>query len=593
MQQIAESLAPPRHKSSTDEIFTEPQRLHKVLASCGFGSRRAMEELIIAGRITVNREPADVGQKVGPGDEVRINGELVKVRFAEPRARILMYHKPAGEIVTRDDPEGRPTVFEQLPNIGNGKWIAIGRLDFNTEGLLLFTNSGELANKMMHPRYEVEREYAVRVMGTLTPEQQQSLLHGIELEDGPGERREARRTAAARAPTTGITSSQGRPQSRGPPAVRGAGPDGEPPDPHALRHDRHAIAAEARPDARADAGRSRRRADRRRDEGRDGAAAAGRAGRPASAARRRRADRRRAAARRIARAPHRRSKRSRETRCWRSPTRTTSTATRAHVFERQHGATAIRRRRRARSCPRRAAPRAGPGRHRRAQGQGGPRHGHGQGGAAPGSRAGRPAAGTRARARRAAAWPGTGGPRHGQGPARARRDTVGPGQRIRARSAAGPHAAPGRPPHVGKPRNSGAPGNGAPASPIVMTTLTVPGAIRQGCRGPSAPRNGHGDRRRGEERPRQAGPRGNRSRRGQAKLAAATKRRAASTTTPRDVDDDFGIASRPRDATPIVARRDVGGRSVEKQVRQQRRARLDRVAREVGDAGFARALRRR
>ncbi len=185
MQRIHEGLPPPRHRSSTDEVFTEPQRLHKVLASCGFGSRRAMEEMILAGRITVNREPAEVGQKVGPGDEVRINGELVKVRFAEPRARILMYHKPAGEIVTRDDPEGRPTVFEKLPGIGNGKWIAIGRLDFNTEGLLLFTNSGDLANRMMHPRYEVEREYAVRIIGQLTPEQQQSLLTGITLEDGP------------------------------------------------------------------------------------------------------------------------------------------------------------------------------------------------------------------------------------------------------------------------------------------------------------------------------------------------------------------------------------------------------------------------
>jgi len=184
LQRIAESLPPPKHKRSTDEVFSEPQRLHKVLAACGFGSRRAMEEMILAGRITVNRMPAEVGQKVGPGDEVRINGEVVKVRFAEPRARALIYHKPAGEIVTRDDPEGRVTVFEKLPSIGNGKWINVGRLDYNTEGLLLFTNSGELANRLMHPRYEVDREYAVRVMGRLTDEQQQALLSGIPLEDG-------------------------------------------------------------------------------------------------------------------------------------------------------------------------------------------------------------------------------------------------------------------------------------------------------------------------------------------------------------------------------------------------------------------------
>ena len=178
-------MPPPKHKRSTDEIFSEPQRLHKVLASCGFGSRRAMEEMILAGRITVNRMPAEVGQKVGPGDEVRINGELVRVRFAEPRPRVLMYHKPAGELVTRDDPEGRPTVFEKLPSIGNGKWINVGRLDYNTEGLLLFTNSGELANRLMHPRYEVEREYAVRIMGRLTDEQMQTLTTGIALDDGP------------------------------------------------------------------------------------------------------------------------------------------------------------------------------------------------------------------------------------------------------------------------------------------------------------------------------------------------------------------------------------------------------------------------
>src|SRR5207244_13140799 len=137
---------------STVPTFSEPQRLTKGRAACAFGSRRAREEMILAGRITVNRMPAEVGQKVGPGDEVRINGELVKVRFTEPRPRVLVYHKPPGEIVTRDDPEGRTTVFQKLPSIGNGKWISVGRLDYNTEGLLLFTNSGELATRLMHPR---------------------------------------------------------------------------------------------------------------------------------------------------------------------------------------------------------------------------------------------------------------------------------------------------------------------------------------------------------------------------------------------------------------------------------------------------------
>ncbi len=184
MQGFAETL-PTKIKKTTDEVFSEPQRLHKVLASCGFGSRRAMEELIVAGRITVNRMPAEIGQKVGPGDEVRINGEPVKIRFTEPQPRVLLYHKPAGEIVSRDDPEERVSVFDRLPPIRGAKWISIGRLDFNTEGLLLFTNSGELANRLMHPRYEVEREYAVRVMGELSEAQIQELRNGVELEDGP------------------------------------------------------------------------------------------------------------------------------------------------------------------------------------------------------------------------------------------------------------------------------------------------------------------------------------------------------------------------------------------------------------------------
>jgi 23S rRNA pseudouridine2605 synthase len=170
-------------RRSTEPVFTEPQRLHKVLAQCGYGSLRGLEEMIIAGRITVNRMPAEVGQKVGPNDQIRINGELVRLRFAPPRARVLLYHKPAGEIVSRSDPEGRPTVFDKLPRLGSARWIAVGRLDFNSEGLLLFTTSGELANRLMHPRYEVEREYSVRILGRLTLEQERALVEGVQLED--------------------------------------------------------------------------------------------------------------------------------------------------------------------------------------------------------------------------------------------------------------------------------------------------------------------------------------------------------------------------------------------------------------------------
>ncbi len=159
-------------------------KLHKVLADAGIGSRREMEELIVAGRVSVNGEPAHIGQRVTPRDQVRVNGKLVQQRPAHKAPRVILYHKPAGEIVTQDDPEGRVTVFSRLPRIKTGKWISVGRLDLNTEGLLIFTNSGDLANRFTHPRYEVEREYAVRILGELTDEVRQQLLTGIELEDG-------------------------------------------------------------------------------------------------------------------------------------------------------------------------------------------------------------------------------------------------------------------------------------------------------------------------------------------------------------------------------------------------------------------------
>ncbi len=159
-------------------------RLQKVLAQAGIASRREIEEWVVAGRISVNGLPASLGQKIGPGDRVKVNGKLVPLRFTQRSPRVLIYHKPEGEIVSRDDPEGRPTVFERLPILRKGRWLAVGRLDFNTSGLLLFTNDGDLANKLMHPRYELEREYAVRILGELTEEQVKSLTEGIQLEDG-------------------------------------------------------------------------------------------------------------------------------------------------------------------------------------------------------------------------------------------------------------------------------------------------------------------------------------------------------------------------------------------------------------------------
>ncbi|WP_432731376.1 pseudouridine synthase [Variovorax sp. W6] len=159
-------------------------KLHKVLAQAGLGSRLEMEQLILQGRISVNNEPAHIGQRIQYGDQVKINGKPIRYRIAPPPPRVIAYHKPVGEVVTHDDPQNRPTVFRKLPRLQQGKWQSVGRLDLNTEGLLLFSSSGDLANQLMHPRFGLEREYAVRVLGALTSEEKQKLLDGVRLDDG-------------------------------------------------------------------------------------------------------------------------------------------------------------------------------------------------------------------------------------------------------------------------------------------------------------------------------------------------------------------------------------------------------------------------
>ena len=164
---------------------SQTEKLQKVLAEAGLGSRREMEALIAQGVVTVNGDVAKVGDRVHSNDSIRVRGRLVKraPQLTEV-PQVLLYHKPTGEIVSANDPEGRPTVFDKLPAPSSGRWIAVGRLDFNTEGVLLFTNSGELANQLMHPRYRIEREYAVRVQGELTEESKAKLLKGVKLDDG-------------------------------------------------------------------------------------------------------------------------------------------------------------------------------------------------------------------------------------------------------------------------------------------------------------------------------------------------------------------------------------------------------------------------
>ncbi len=176
-----DELTPPKRVLAP---MAETPKLHKVLAQAGMGSRLEMEQLILEGRISVNNEPAHIGQRIQFGDNIKVNGKPIRFRVDPPPARVIAYHKPVGEVVTHDDPQNRPTVFRRLPKLHQGKWQSVGRLDLNTEGLLLFTSSGDLANNLMHPRFGLEREYAVRVLGSLNKEEKQMLLTGVKLDDG-------------------------------------------------------------------------------------------------------------------------------------------------------------------------------------------------------------------------------------------------------------------------------------------------------------------------------------------------------------------------------------------------------------------------
>lgn len=161
------------------------EKIQKVLAHAGLGSRRQIEEWLRAGRIRVNQAIAKLGDRITLEDRVWVDGREIKLaKSAEQKCRVLLYHKPEGEICSRSDPEGRPTIFEHLPLLRNGRWITVGRLDFNTSGLLLLTNDGALAHRLMHPSSEIEREYAARIQGTVTPTMLKTLKKGIQLEDG-------------------------------------------------------------------------------------------------------------------------------------------------------------------------------------------------------------------------------------------------------------------------------------------------------------------------------------------------------------------------------------------------------------------------
>ena len=201
-----------------------------MLANAGLGSRRMLEQRIEAGEVHVNGAVAPLGSSVHAGDRVEMDGKLfVAIGDNAEHAQVLMYNKPEGVVTTRDDPEGRPTMFEQLPRLKGARWIAVGRLDINTTGLLLLTTDGDLANALMHPSAEIEREYICRVHGEVPDEVLEKLKSGVELEDGPAQVRRNRGDQPRRQPFVVPRRHQRRPQPRSAPHVGIAGPDGQPP----------------------------------------------------------------------------------------------------------------------------------------------------------------------------------------------------------------------------------------------------------------------------------------------------------------------------------------------------------------------------
>jgi len=172
-------------KSNKTAGFIMTERIQKILSRAGYGSRREIERWVKEGIITVNGKPATVGQAINETDKVILRGQVLHLASKlKAKPQVLLYHKKAGEICTRKDPEGRPTVFEKLPHLSSGRWIQVGRLDINTDGLILFTTDGELANRLMHPSYEIEREYAVRILGEVSKDALENLTQGVMLEDG-------------------------------------------------------------------------------------------------------------------------------------------------------------------------------------------------------------------------------------------------------------------------------------------------------------------------------------------------------------------------------------------------------------------------